>query len=207
METTRVVAAVDFGTYGTGFAWALRNDPDRTIYYDEDWSGISAAYPENLSALLLDASGGVVAWGYPARSRLQHADQADRDLTYHEHFKMDLQPGGPTMAPGLAAANPDAARLVTLCLGRIYEHALAHITGHAMVRPDEISWRLTLPAIWRDRERQLMRTAAEQAGFPVGERLELSRRRPRSTVGTTQRSLGSRPLVTGSSWSMLAAEP
>ena len=63
METTRVVAAVDFGTYGTGFAWALRNDPDRTIYYDEDWSGISAAYPKNLSGLLLDASGGVVGLG------------------------------------------------------------------------------------------------------------------------------------------------
>ena len=56
-----------------------------------------------------------------------------------------------------------------------------------MVRPDEISWRLTVPAIWRDRARRLPRTAAEQAGFPVGERLELviEPEAGRSIVGTT----------------------
>ena len=171
-DGTRVVGAIDFGTYGTGFAWALRNDPAHTIYYEEDWPGAGSAYPKNLSALLLDERGAVVDWGYDARRRWQAGDPADGQLTYHEHFKMDLQPDAPTVAPGLTPANPDPAQLVTLCLARVHAAALAHITGHARVRPDDIAWRITVPAIWQDRERQLMRAAAERAGFPA-DRLEL----------------------------------
>jgi molecular chaperone DnaK (HSP70) len=169
--TTRVVAAIDFGTYGTGFAWALRNDPAHTVYYEEDWPGAGSAYPKNLSALLLDRDGAVVEWGYDARRRWQATDR-DTELAYHEHFKMDLQPDAPTAAPGLTPANPDAGRLVTLLLARVHAAALAHITAHARVAPEEIAWRLTVPAIWRDRERQLMRAAAERAGLPP-DRLEL----------------------------------
>lgn len=46
-ETTGVVAAIDFGTYGAGFAWALRNDPAHTVCYEEDRPGAGPAYPQD----------------------------------------------------------------------------------------------------------------------------------------------------------------
>lgn len=174
-EQPRVVAAVDFGTHGTGFAWMLRNDPDKRIYYYDQWSGQRLVYPKNLSALLLDGEGSVVAWGHDAHERHLRPDDGGVGLTYHAHFKMDLQPGGPGSGPGLSPSNPDAVRLTTLCLREIYRFALDHITGHTSgIGAADISWRLTVPAIWRDRERQLMRAAAEKAGFPAGPRLELA---------------------------------
>lgn len=167
IDNVRVVAAVDFGTHGTGFAWSLRNDPSKEIFYHDQWQGQPLAYPKNLSALLLDAKGEVVEWGYEAKRR-QLADSSAQ-LSYHAHFKMSLQPNGCGPDPG----GPDALRLTTLCLRQIYQFALHQITSRATVRPEEIGWLLTVPAIWRDRERQLMRMAAERAGFPVGQRLEL----------------------------------
>ncbi|MGD0245650.1 MAG: hypothetical protein ABSB59_35730, partial [Streptosporangiaceae bacterium] len=58
----RVVAAIDFGTYGTGFAWVAVSADNaeparRRISFFEDWERQNIAYPKNRSAVLLDGSG------------------------------------------------------------------------------------------------------------------------------------------------------
>jgi len=52
-------------------------------------------------------------------------------------------------------------------LRRIYETALAEIEGSGYLATD-IRWCLTVPAIWDDAEKQLMRRAAREAGLPGG---------------------------------------
>ncbi|PXX71685.1 Hsp70 protein [Nocardia tenerifensis] len=171
-DSSRVVAAVDFGTHGTGFAWSLRNDPKHTVFYYDQWPGQPAAYPKNLSALLLDADGMVVAWGYEARRR-RLADATDENLDYRAHFKIALLPDGAANGDGdRRKSEPSAIELTALCLREVYRVAIKEIVTRTAITPDEVEWLLTVPAIWGDRERHLMRTAAEIAGFS-GVRLSL----------------------------------
>ncbi len=69
----RVVAAIDFGTHGTGFAWAsINHDNDdparRRISFFDQWEHQPIAAAKNRSAVLLDrADGSLTAWGVSAR--------------------------------------------------------------------------------------------------------------------------------------------
>ncbi|MFE5561197.1 Hsp70 family protein [Streptomyces sp. NPDC056544] len=71
MNTARVVAAIDFGTHGTGYAWAvvdprIRTKAKREINDTDEWPGSNGAHsPKTLTALLLRDKA-VLAWGHPA---------------------------------------------------------------------------------------------------------------------------------------------
>jgi hypothetical protein len=171
----RIVAAIDFGTHGTGFAWAFssarEDEPGhRTIYTFDDWTDQPASYVKNLSAILLDGSGGVLAWGYEARRLFEAGAAADGEHTYAERFKMGLLPAE-TAEPGEAAVpsrpGPSPRALVTAYLRGFYRFALEKITAGSRVGEDEIQWCLTVPAIWGDRERRIMRECAVAAGLPA----------------------------------------
>ena len=178
MSTVRVVAAIDFGTYATGFAWAYkRRDrplvPEAINLYDA-WPGAAVPYHKNLTALLLDEVGEVADWGYRANNR--HMQERAGQHTYHVRFKMGLlrdaapatwNPAG-LDAPASGAQTPGypPEYLVTQYLKSFCEHALNEVLTRSKVRQDEILWCLTVPAIWRDQERRLMRECAEQAGLP-----------------------------------------
>ncbi|MEZ0114636.1 molecular chaperone DnaK (HSP70) [Catenulispora sp. EB89] len=178
MSTVRVVAAIDFGTYATGFAWAYkRRDrplvPEAIQLYDS-WPGAAVPYHKNLTALLLDEVGEVADWGYRAHNR--HMQERDSQNTYHVRFKMGLLRESALAAR--AEARPDRPAsgaqtpgyppefLVTQYLKAFCEHALNEVLTRSKVRADEILWCLTVPAIWRDQERRMMRSCAEQAGLP-----------------------------------------
>src|SRR5580698_7046414 len=95
----RVVVGIDFGTYGTGFAWAAVSEDNselgrRRISFFEDWAGQRIAYPKNRSAVLLDAGGEFVAWGYEAAAQMTSAPPGS-GLRLRTGFKMALQPGPP----------------------------------------------------------------------------------------------------------------
>jgi hypothetical protein len=160
MALPQVVAAVDLGTHGVGFAWARIGDPD---IHCPDWG--TGDDPKELTALLVDADGAVVAWGHDAKQRALSADQ-DSGLTYYAHFKMGT-------AGATAVTRFDAVELTGMLLAQVYARAVATITTAADIPAERITWRLTVPAVWPDRERQLLRMAAERAGFPTGERLDL----------------------------------
>jgi hypothetical protein len=91
-------AAIDLGTHGTGFSWAVhesKNDTpsQRTINHCQNWKSQPGPCAKNLTALLLDDFGEVVAWGYEARRRwLTAGPNARQGWRYYAGFKMDLMP-------------------------------------------------------------------------------------------------------------------
>jgi molecular chaperone DnaK (HSP70) len=174
----RVVAGIDFGTYGTGFAWApVSEDNDepgrRRISFFEDWAGQkSVGYPKNRSAVLLDAGGEFVTWGYEALAQMTSAPPGS-GLRLRTGFKMALQPGPPDPAAAvagdagvvLAGHTADAYRLTVLCLRQVVAMARERITSGAYEDGD-IRWCVTVPAIWGQYTRDLMFKAAVEAGLP-----------------------------------------
>lgn len=64
----------------------------RKIHFCDQWESQPAPTAKNLSALLLDTNGKLIAWGYDAR-RLwltQGAALRNQGARYHHGFKMDL---------------------------------------------------------------------------------------------------------------------
>ncbi|MEU0036902.1 hypothetical protein [Streptomyces sp. NPDC006333] len=174
----KVVAAVDFGTHGTGFAWAVRTPPNddprtRRVQFFTRFPGRQLDYPKNLTAILLATGGETVAWGHRAHGLWADALAKGKSdgLGYAYAFKTAWKSGGtmsdmPTVGGFVDLDDRDRVReLTTAYLKEIRELALAEIRG--MTYTDrEVRWCITVPAIWDDEGRAVMRRAAVDAGFP-----------------------------------------
>ncbi|WP_328738959.1 Hsp70 family protein [Streptomyces erythrochromogenes] len=176
--TYRVVAAIDFGTHGSGFAWAVlpagADAPgERQIDYPDQWDDAPLTYPKNLSALFLDPDGNDRHWGYSAR----RASAAEEEGRLEHGFKMWLRREGRDAArdpgAGLVGTPERAVPLIAAYLRRLRGAALDRIVGGGGFLESDIRWCLTVPAIWEPEERNLMREAARQAGFPAHDRNRL----------------------------------
>ncbi|MFE4552174.1 Hsp70 family protein [Streptomyces sp. NPDC056785] len=174
----KVVAAVDFGTHGTGFAWAVRtprNDDPRTrrVQFFTRFPGGRLDYPKNLTAILLSAAGETVAWGHRAHGAWAEAlaDGRADGLGYAYAFKTAWKSGGsmsdmPTVGGFVDLGDRGRVReLTTAYLREIRELAMAEI-GAMKYAEREVRWCITVPAIWDDEGRAVMRRAAVDAGFP-----------------------------------------
>lgn len=174
-----VVAAIDFGTHGTGYAWTevtgnLGETLRRLPNFRETWPGTESYYPKDLSAVLLDPAGNIVFWGHEAKrewARLA-VNGNSTGYGYASAFKMALKPDSyrGIAAPGVGSLVIDSVAkaypLVVAYLRRIYQLALKEIAGSGYLEK-QIRWCLTVPAIWDEAEKQLMRDAAAEAGLPA----------------------------------------
>lgn len=195
-----IVAAVDFGTFGSGYAWALTNlaggyIPSHDINCNDQWPGADSGYPKNRSAILLDGRGETLAWGYEALNR--YTDGGERAGGFAVDFKMRLASGDgpgaadPGMAPGVGpggglggragsgqGSSPSQAEGGRNETGRSTEHLIAAYLHELYIVARQhiqragygdlpITWYLSVPAIWSDFDRQVMRRTAEAAGFPA----------------------------------------
>lgn len=179
----KIVAAIDFGTHGSGYAWATvsalqdRADQRVIIYQPFTYSG-GVAYPKDLTAVLVDSNRQPLAFGSKARQRWERqlARGNPENQGYASRFKMALQPGGsnsgvPRFEGCLSGADrATVTSLITATLRHISQAALAEIlridAQGITFTADDIRWCVTIPAIWGDAERSLMRKAATAAGLP-----------------------------------------
>jgi hypothetical protein len=175
----RAVVNIDFGTHGVGFAWtflstAHDNPAQRKIFTSDEWPGQPTPYPKTLSCLILDRDGEVVEWGWEAhrvwRTRGTRLHRSGHRLK--KHFKMSLarSAGEASGRKGIALddAEDSPQRLIIALLSKVRERALEEL-GKSGYQADEIRWCLTVPAIWDDYQKHVMRQAAHEAGLPAEE--------------------------------------
>lgn len=191
MFQSRIVAAIDIGTHAIGSAWCVISDAHtdataRKIHFCNQWESQPSATAKNLSALLLDANGDLLAWGYEARRRwlVQGAELHEAGARYYQGFKMDLgtQPEPGTFAPALSTAEPDETapesanttgmsveevtpHLLSMLLRQVVTATLEQITASGYDE-DDLRWCLTVPACWSDHQKAVMRDVAKNAGLP-----------------------------------------
>jgi hypothetical protein len=175
-----VVAAIDFGTHGTGFAWSAVSQEnselhDRRISFFENWPEQKVTYPKNRSAVLLDADGNLLSWGHAAVAMMDRMPKG-ADWRLQTGFKMSLRDTSAVASTGagaaggragvlLAANAADAYDLTVLCLKQVVAVARDQITRGAY-EEDDIRWCLTVPAMWDQYTRDTMFQAAVEAGLP-----------------------------------------
>lgn len=178
----KVVAAIDFGTSRSGYAYAFIDD--KRVIGRYQWDKQPYDYIKTLTHILYTDDRKVEAWGYSALSRLAELRQSKnaKGYSFFSAFKMALRDNQKRTKDGpVATANNGREYPVILLiadylnqLGSLLRKELDNATsGHLL--EDEILWCLTIPAIWKDAEKLFMRQAAIMAGLISNEEKDRDR--------------------------------
>ncbi|WP_216211164.1 acetate and sugar kinases/Hsc70/actin family protein [Amycolatopsis aidingensis] len=172
------MVGIDYGTYGTAAAWAPfkqgQPDPGRITLF-EQWPGSRIGVDvKTMTALLVKDDREILAWGHSAvqQAPSSRAGRPGSPVRLVHGFKMSLAPRpypGATSHSEIGLADNEAhpERLITGFLRHVYQTLLAELRAHLPdLEENEIRWCVTVPAMWGDREKQIMRDAAHAAGFP-----------------------------------------
>ncbi|XP_053373793.1 heat shock 70 kDa protein 12A-like [Mercenaria mercenaria] len=171
-EPTNVTAAIDFGTSFSGYAYSFAWDP-YTIYTN-DWLGEGMAVPTEKAptTVLLYPDGRFHSFGYDAEDEyaLLVDGEVFHDWYYFRNFKMKLY-SNKDLRRESVLRDTDGKQRKALT---IFSMAIAHLRKRLIqdvqsrnrhVHVGDISWVLTVPAIWSDAAKQFMREAAVNAGI------------------------------------------
>ncbi|XP_053385546.1 heat shock 70 kDa protein 12B-like [Mercenaria mercenaria] len=175
-----LVAAIDFGTTYSGWAFSFAHDykTDRRkadISYWYSGTG-SLATQKTPTCILIRPDGKTVeAFGYEAEDMYEdkHGRGEGQDYYFFKHFKMKLHQKL-TKKIDLQMTLEDESKK-TLPAIQVFALAIKYLKENLLERvkdtqlddiESDISWILTVPAIWRDEAKQFMKEAAEQAGIP-----------------------------------------
>lgn len=172
-----VIVAIDFGTSRTAYAWTQSGIERAVIEVGtpEGSGALSKHDAKTPTNLLLDGDATkVVAFGQTAEDRyIKEAEDEDSRMTlFFRWFKMRLHKPG-SEDPMVMSANGRQVRL-SLVLAKALEFmkgdAVTCLNNKGMrVSAKGITWVITVPAIWSDWAKNMMRNAAYDAGM-IGER-------------------------------------
>ena len=180
-QAPTTVVAIDFGTAATGYAIAQAPPPGmpitsaRVFPFKPGDRGASAT-EKNVTAVLMEAAGErrVLAFGRAARRRFFDMEPEEAaNFLFLEQFKMALSRKGrvPLLERTVHALGADVAVPLVLAVAKVLEAVrieAADRLGALGVRPAEVAWVVTVPAIWSDEAKHFMREAAVRAGIVGG---------------------------------------
>ncbi|KAF9102777.1 hypothetical protein BGX29_004212 [Mortierella sp. GBA35] len=161
-EDYPIVMAIDFGTTFTGCAFAFRKDPE--IQEIITWPKQAYQYPKvpTISLYKLD-SPDFLDWGYPARAVMM-TPNAKKHLLLSK-FKLQLDDQQEHIEPLPLGIKPLDA--ISDYLGKFHSHVVKEAMKNFGSTYDQshIQYCLTVPAMWSDRAKHVMRLAAVRAGL------------------------------------------
>ncbi|KAK3099628.1 hypothetical protein FSP39_007193 [Pinctada imbricata] len=180
-EQHLMVAAIDFGTTYSGYAFSFRHDfeADPLKVSANNWTAGSAGLVslKTPTTVLLNDKEEFEAFGYEAEDKYTELADDDAHGGYHyfRRFKMML------FDPKIRLTRHTTIKSLTgssLKAIDVFAHAIRYLKKHLTdtletratgVLDGDIHWVLTVPAIWDDPAKQFMREAAEMAGITCGQ--------------------------------------
>ena len=172
LDETKVVVSIQIDDSKIGYAYAFRDD--KRVMGRTEWDKQPYACLFTKPYLLYAPNGKLEAWGYSAMSRLAEVrrDKSAKDYSFFRSFRMALRESRERDANGPIATASNGQKFHVINLVADYLHKLKDIVlgdlGNAIsgiLKPNEVMWCLTIPAIWKNDEMSFMRRAAEKAGL------------------------------------------
>jgi hypothetical protein len=178
------VIGIDFGTGGFAIAMGFaRRGPTGSIYIMEHSTATGVFRKNSVALLTHDGEDGLelVDMGKDAISKYAELDGLSKSEHYlfksvkmalydHSDEKMSV----PEVTSAGGGRSVPAAELITMAMVNIRELAMERLQKASGTRSDlTIQWVVTVPAIWPESAKQIMRRAACDAGIP-NEHLKLA---------------------------------
>ncbi|XP_062619390.1 heat shock 70 kDa protein 12B-like [Saccostrea cucullata] len=167
-----IVAAIDFGTTYSGYAFSMSGDP-LTFYSPGIWysgqGGMSSM--KTPTCLLLNPDQTFNAFGFKAEELYASLATEDEHLEYFffQRFKMDLHFKNvkkDLCIKDVSGKSLSAMKIFSLSIKYLKDHCLKTMRDRGVeTRQTDIKFVLTIPSIWNDRSKEFMRTAAVEAGI------------------------------------------
>lgn len=175
-----LVVAIDFGTTFSGYAFQFRHDYEsdgiRSIFANTSWvadGGSGLISWKTPTTLLLNADDSFNSFGYEAEQEYQELIESDghHDYHYFRRFKMMLH-DKMIMDRNVTIEDSGGRKYPARS---VFQHSIAYLKKHFFktiedrdlgLKPEDITWVLTVPAIWNEPAKQFMREAAVEAGIP-----------------------------------------
>ncbi|KAJ1562127.1 hypothetical protein HK096_001757, partial [Nowakowskiella sp. JEL0078] len=170
----KVICAIDFGTSGTGYAYAFCKpqgeiDVSSEIFLNKPWPS-GGGGKTSTSIVLKD--GICMAFGKRATEFISNTRGVRRaDYDYFHHFKMQLfevdSVNSSTMLTDEQTGKKiPVVEIIGLCLKQVKNAFMQQIDlFQTDICENEILWVVTVPAIWKDGAKKVMREAAVFGGL------------------------------------------
>ncbi|XP_063413780.1 heat shock 70 kDa protein 12A-like [Mytilus trossulus] len=178
-DSKLVVAAIDFGTTFSGYAFSLRHEHEKDplcIKVNPKWESggrwlISHKAP---TTVLLNPKKEFHSFGYDAENKYSELslDGEHHEWYYYRRFKMELYKqkslSRESEIESVDGKLMPALSIISYAINYLRE-SLVHVLCNRInsFREDDIFWIITLPAIWSDAAKQFMKEAAVKAGIPL----------------------------------------
>ncbi|KAL4230003.1 hypothetical protein ACF0H5_010391 [Mactra antiquata] len=175
-----VVAAIDFGTTFSGYAFSFRHDYDLDalkIQTNQAWhcsSGQSMVSMKTPTTVLLNPDKTFNAFGFEAEDKYFELAEEDKHKDYYffRRFKMllynKLTVNREVTIEEALGKSMKAIDIFSISIKYLKDHFLSMVETRGMtVYEKDILWVLTVPAIWEEPAKQFMREAAAMAGIKL----------------------------------------
>uniref|UniRef100_A0A8W8L658 Heat shock 70 kDa protein 12B n=1 Tax=Magallana gigas TaxID=29159 RepID=A0A8W8L658_MAGGI len=168
-----LVAAIDFGTTFSGYAFSFRHDymKDPLNISTFNWCAGSGGLVslKTSTCVLFDPTGKFYSFGYGAEEKYSNLalDDEHHDWFYFYRFKMMLYNKKDltreTLIEDDKGKKIEAIKVFSSAIGYIKDQLLNHCKKQTTgIEESDVVWVLTVPAIWNDNSKQFMREAAEK---------------------------------------------
>ncbi|XP_033726267.1 heat shock 70 kDa protein 12A-like [Pecten maximus] len=172
----QLVAAIDFGTTYTGYAYSTRyefqKDPLKINLMMLNAESTRLSSQKAPTCVLFKPDETFHSFGYEAEDNFNelYMDGDHKDWFFFRRFKMDLYKANvkrTQVLKTLDGKKMSAMKVISAVIAYLKSHLLIKINDRAIdISESEIRWVLTVPAIWSDSAKQMMREAAEKAKIP-----------------------------------------
>ncbi|XP_062573871.1 heat shock 70 kDa protein 12B-like [Saccostrea cucullata] len=171
-----LVAAIDFGTTYSGYAFSFRvdfdQDPSRIKAYNWIAGSQSLISHKAPSVILLKPDKNFDSFGYDAEDKYASLTELSEHegWLYFKRFKMALHKnkrlGRSTLIKDINGIEMPAIAIFTMAIKFLKEHLMETLEKVAdNCTEDLIQWVLTVPAIWDEGAKQFMMEAAEDVSI------------------------------------------
>ncbi|OWF47858.1 Heat shock 70 kDa protein 12B [Mizuhopecten yessoensis] len=170
-----LVAAIDFGTTYTGYAYStlkeFQTDPLKINMMTWNAGSGGLVSQKTSTCVLFKPDGTFHSFGYKAEDYYTelYMDDKHKDWFFFRRFKMELYKDHINKNFMLRTSDGkgmSAITVISAVIGYLKGHLIEAIHTQAVdVSETDIRWVVTVPAIWSDAAKQMMREAVERTGI------------------------------------------
>ena len=157
----KVVVAIDFGTSGTTYAFAFSHQKENII--TGKWN---INQEKNPTEIILDDTLKIIKFGNECKDYLGEQSSSENTFYYYKDIKMELYKNKKEILADNGSVKLPLAIVISKILIKIKEKALKDIKAREpLISENDIEWKVTVPAIWKNESKDIMKKACQSAGI------------------------------------------
>ncbi|XP_076142902.1 heat shock 70 kDa protein 12A-like [Alosa pseudoharengus] len=173
MSDSLLYIAIDFGTAYSGYGVKTNLPGKGSQLRDAEWGaeyGIRSC--KTPTCVMFDSDGNFQCFGYAAMKKYTKKASLQGNEYFFSNFKMELYKNKDIKSDleltALHGGKMAAVKVFAESLRYLKDHALSKIQNYSeavKLQESDVTWVLTVPAIWSNAAKEFMRKAAIQAGL------------------------------------------